>query len=167
MTALSTLKLPCSWGVVEITAEAGKVTACRLPMLDRQSSTPLRWKASVVNNAHKVNDAALRSAEAFVKALFDGSRIASPPITIPDGPAFHRRVWRQLVRVPFGKTTTYGDLARAVGCPKGARAVGQACGANPLPLFIPCHRVLAANGALGGFSCGTAWKVALLEAQSG
>jgi O-6-methylguanine DNA methyltransferase len=70
-------------------------------------------------------------------------------------------------RIPPGGTLSYGEIANRIGKPGGARAVGNACGANPLPLFIPCHRVVAAGGGLGGFSSGTAWKTLLLEREQG
>ena len=75
---------------------------------------------------------------------------------------FQQRVLRELAAVPFGKLVTYGELARRVGLPRGARAVGGAVGSNPLPIFIPCHRVVAAGGGLGGFSAGLGWKARLL-----
>jgi methylated-DNA-[protein]-cysteine S-methyltransferase len=79
------------------------------------------------------------------------------------GSPFHLRVWQELRKIPPGKTVSYQDLARRLGKPLAARAVGQACGANPIPLIIPCHRVIAANGALGGFSSGLERKRWLLE----
>jgi methylated-DNA-[protein]-cysteine S-methyltransferase len=66
------------------------------------------------------------------------------------GPAFHRQVWTALCQIPFGRTKTYGDLAFELNAM--ARAVGQACGANPIPIIVPCHRVMAAGGRDGGFS---------------
>lgn len=78
------------------------------------------------------------------------------------GTVFQRRVWEALVRVPFGATTTYKALAQSLQMPAGARAVGGALGANPLPIIIPCHRVVASNGSLGGFSSGLANKRLLL-----
>lgn len=68
--------------------------------------------------------------------------------------SFQRRVLRQLVRVGFGQLTTYGDLARRVGKPGAARAVGAAMASNPVPILVPCHRVVASDGSLGGFSGG-------------
>lgn len=68
----------------------------------------------------------------------------------PAGTVFQRRVWQQIATIPRGATHTYGDVARALN--NAPRAVGQACGANPYPLVVPCHRVVAANGGLGGFS---------------
>lgn len=68
----------------------------------------------------------------------------------PAGTAFQRRVWQQIAAIPLGRTETYGQLAKALN--NAPRAVGQACGANPYPLVVPCHRVIAAGGGLGGFN---------------
>ncbi|MDK8795941.1 methylated-DNA--[protein]-cysteine S-methyltransferase [Corynebacterium sp. MSK041] len=78
---------------------------------------------------------------------------------------FRADVLRELVRVPFGETTTYGELARKVGNPKAVRAVGSACANNPLPLLVPCHRVLRADGTLGGYRGGLEAKCLLLELE--
>jgi O-6-methylguanine DNA methyltransferase len=86
-----------------------------------------------------------------------------PPLDLACGTAFQRRVWQRLRRIPAGRTLSYGDVASAVGCPRGARAVGQACGANPIPILVPCHRVLASTGRIGGFSADPKWKRWLLE----
>ena len=75
-----------------------------------------------------------------------------------------QRVWQALVTIPYGKTVSYGEIARMVGC-KSAQAVGQAVGANPIALFIPCHRVIAAHGKLGGYEYGTEIKKKLLELE--
>ncbi len=83
-----------------------------------------------------------------------------------DGTEFQREVWAELSRIPYGETITYGELARRVGRPKGFRAVGQANGRNPLPIIVPCHRVLA-SGGLGGYAGGLPMKRALLELESG
>jgi O-6-methylguanine DNA methyltransferase len=79
------------------------------------------------------------------------------------GSQFQMQVWSALRRIPVGKFATYGDIAARVGRPRGARAVGQACGRNPIVLFVPCHRVVAANGGLGGFGSGLSIKQALLR----
>lgn len=78
---------------------------------------------------------------------------------------FTSRVLRRVARIPFGATLAYGEVARAVKNPRAARAVGQAVGSNPLPLLIPCHRVLAAAGRLGGFGGGLDWKRYLLRLE--
>ncbi len=89
-----------------------------------------------------------------------------PPLDISSGTDFQKKVWNVLLNIPFGKTKTYGEIAELIGCPKGARAVGAACGANPIPIVIPCHRVIAQNGKLGGFSSGLKWKRLLLDIES-
>ncbi len=86
------------------------------------------------------------------------------PIVLPEV-GFHTRVWKQLQRIPHGHVRTYGGIARAVRNPRAARAVGQACGRNPLSLLVPCHRVLAADRRLGGFTGGLATKRKLLDLE--
>lgn len=87
-----------------------------------------------------------------------------PRIGIPESTEFQRAVWNELKKIPRGQTRTYSAIAAAIGRPKAVRAVGSACGANPLPVFIPCHRVVAKNG-LGGFGSGLPWKKLLLELE--
>ena len=79
------------------------------------------------------------------------------------GSQFQVQVWSTLRQIPAGKVATYGDIAVRIGRPGGARAVGQACGRNPVVLFVPCHRVVAANGGLGGFGSGLDLKKSLLQ----
>jgi O-6-methylguanine DNA methyltransferase len=78
---------------------------------------------------------------------------------------FYRRVWQRMRTIPWGSASTYGGLAAALGSPHASRAVGQACGSNPLPLIIPCHRVIGTQGP-GGFASGLAWKNKLLELET-
>ncbi|WP_338719583.1 methylated-DNA--[protein]-cysteine S-methyltransferase [Devosia sp. XK-2] len=89
------------------------------------------------------------------------------PLDLGSVPSFHRKAYERLVQVPWGQTITYGDLARELGDVGLSRAVGQAMGANPIPLVIPCHRVLASNGRPGGFSApgGTVTKVKMLALE--
>lgn len=84
----------------------------------------------------------------------------------PGGTEFQRSVWFALARIPFGTTVSYAELARCVGRPGAFRAVGQANGANPLPIILPCHRVIAADGGLGGYSGGLHVKARLLALES-
>ena len=81
------------------------------------------------------------------------------------GTRFQQAVWRALQAIPHGQSVTYGAVARQVGSPQGMRAVGQAVGRNPWIIVVPCHRVLAAGGTLGGFSSGLARKRALLQLE--
>lgn len=82
------------------------------------------------------------------------------------GTAFERQVWRELRRIPYGETATYGEIARRVGRPGAARAVGAANGRNPIPIVVPCHRVVAAGGKLGGYGGGLALKRRLLDLEA-
>ena len=88
-----------------------------------------------------------------------------PPLDLSGGTDFQRRVWETLCKIACGQTWSYGRVAEAIENPKAVRAVGSACGANPIPVLVPCHRVLAANGGLGGFSGGLNWKRTLLERE--
>lgn len=78
---------------------------------------------------------------------------------------FQRKVWSGLLKIPFGKTVTYKELAKMIGRPRAVRAVGNACGKNPIPIIIPCHRVVTSNGKLGGFSSGLWRKKKLLALE--
>ena len=84
----------------------------------------------------------------------------------PEGTEFQRQVWRGLQQIPYGETWSYGELARHVGRPKASRAVGAANGLNPIPVIIPCHRVIGSNGKLTGFGGGLETKSFLLNLES-
>jgi O-6-methylguanine DNA methyltransferase len=88
-----------------------------------------------------------------------------PPLDLMRGSEFQQQVWRALQKIPLGQTRSYGEIAKMIGKPKAVRAVGGACGANPIPLLVPCHRVLAANRKIGGFSGGLDRKKSLLERE--
>lgn len=97
-------------------------------------------------------------------AYFEGDLQAIEHITLdPYGTPFQRRVWAALRAIPTGQTCSYLQLATAIGKPTAVRAVAQANGHNPIPLVVPCHRVIAANGGIGGFSCGIERKYWLLR----
>lgn len=92
-------------------------------------------------------------ATAAIDAYFAGERLTLP-YELEGGTPLQRAVWLELTRIPYGETISYSTLAERVGFPRAVRAVASACGANPLPLVIPCHRVVAKDGSLGGFSLG-------------
>ncbi|MBO6635766.1 methylated-DNA--[protein]-cysteine S-methyltransferase [Parvibaculum sp.] len=102
-----------------------------------------------------------------VKALtryFEGKQKDFSGLTLAaQGTDFQKRVWNALTGIPFGQTRSYADIARAIGNPKGMRAVGLANGKNPLPIIVPCHRVIGADGSLTGFGGGLPTKKWLLE----
>jgi methylated-DNA-[protein]-cysteine S-methyltransferase len=100
-------------------------------------------------------------------AYFAGERTAFDLPLELGGTAFHRRVWELVAAIPHGETATYGELARRLGAPGAARAVGAANGANPIAIVIPCHRVVGARGALTGYAYGVDRKAGLLAHERG
>lgn len=111
--------------------------------------------------------AVLRAAVSQVQEYFERKRRTFDlPLDLDSATDFQREVYAELVRIPHGRVVTYGELAEAVGRAELARAVGQAVGANPVPILIPCHRVVAAEGRLGGFTGGLGVKAALLRTEN-
>lgn len=120
--------------------------------------------ASAATSAAK---AAALLAAAF-KAVSSGRPSAGQCDALPlhlRGTAFQIAVWRKLLTIPSGRLATYGELAASIGAPKASRAVGSAVGANPIAIFVPCHRVVAASGALGGYRWGAKLKDALINRE--
>jgi methylated-DNA-[protein]-cysteine S-methyltransferase len=100
-----------------------------------------------------------------LQAYFSGERIDFMLSLAPRGTPFQLSVWQALQQIPYGATVSYGELARHIGRPKAVRAVGAANGANPIPIIIPCHRVIGSNGKLTGFGGGLPTKAALLALE--
>ncbi len=111
------------------------------------------------------DDAALAEVTGQLGAYLAGGREAFDLPLRPHGSGFELAVWEQLTRIPYGRTSTYGEVARAVGQPGGAQAVGLACGRNPLAIVVPCHRVVGADGSLVGFGGGLPRKRFLLDLE--
>ena len=99
-----------------------------------------------------------------IRRYLDGGRDPDFDVNMPEH-GFSARVWKHLRKIPRGRVRTYGAVAKALRSPSAARAVGQACGRNPLPLIVPCHRVVRADLALGGFTGGVELKRRLLELE--
>lgn len=102
-----------------------------------------------------------------IDEYFAGSRREFDVPLAPRGTAFQLEVWRALQRIPYGETRSYAEIARSIGRPAATRAVGAANGANPIPIIIPCHRVIGSNGALTGFGGGIDVKRWLLDLEAG
>ncbi len=104
----------------------------------------------------------------LLNRYFSGHKVDfSPiPLDLSGTTAFQVRIWEEIRRIPHGTTITYGQLATCLGIPRGARAVGQALKKNPIPIIIPCHRVVGQKG-LTGFSGGLSWKRRLISLESG
>jgi AraC family transcriptional regulator of adaptative response/methylated-DNA-[protein]-cysteine methyltransferase len=113
----------------------------------------------------KRDDRAMKSLAADIKGRIGGKGLdAKTPLDLRGTP-FQLDVWNEMLRIPAGSTRSYGEVAKRIGRPKAFRAVAQACGANPVPVVVPCHRVVAAGGALGGFGLGLDRKIELLAAE--
>jgi len=104
---------------------------------------------------------AVRLSEALVDYVDGRSTRVDVPLDVR-GSCFQRRVWKELAAIPRGQTRSYGEVARAVGMPRGARAVARACARNPVPIAVPCHRVIDADGRVGGYNGGANRKLRLL-----
>jgi methylated-DNA-[protein]-cysteine S-methyltransferase len=114
----------------------------------------------IVEDARRTAEVRRQLAEYFA-----GERREFDLELAPEGTPFERSVWEQLRKIPFGETRSYGEIARAIGHPGSARAVGRANGANPIPIVVPCHRVIGADGSLTGFGGGLENKSRLLELE--
>jgi methylated-DNA-[protein]-cysteine S-methyltransferase len=144
-------------GTLLIAGDTAAVRCIMFPQLGRAAKPEPEWQES---QHGPVGEAARQLREYFA-----GKRSEFDLPLAPEGTAFQRSVWRQLQEIPYGETISYGELARRVGNPKASRAVGSANGANPLPIVIPCHRVIAGDGTLGGFGGGLPTKQTLLALE--
>ena len=115
----------------------------------------------------KRDDRALRSAVRELEAYLAGELRQFSLALAPMGTPFQLDVWNALRAIPYGETRSYGELADRIGRPRAVRAVGAANGANPLPIVVPCHRVIGSNGSLTGFGGGLPLKQALLALERG
>jgi O-6-methylguanine DNA methyltransferase len=143
---MKSIHIRTTWGTIRLTLNAdGKAVELALPPLKKAPRKPF----------------------AFLEGFSDFPALEKTfrPSEVLPGTAFQTAVWRELKKIPRGQTRTYGEIAAAIGRPTAVRAVGAACGANPLPVLIPCHRVVAKTG-IGGFSGGLPWKRLLLELEA-
>lgn len=109
------------------------------------------------------DDSLFVSVREQLEAYFHGERTDFDLVIELEGSSFQRRVWQELRQIPFGTTISYAELARRVGKPSAARAVGGANGRNPIAIIVPCHRVISADGSLGGYGGGLERKLWLLD----
>ncbi len=112
------------------------------------------------------DDPVLAGAAAQLEEYFAGRRTEFDLPLAPEGTDFQRRVWAELMRIPYGETVTYGELARRLGNPTGSRAVGLANGRNPIGIVVPCHRVVGSGGDLTGYGGGLPRKRLLLDLEA-
>jgi methylated-DNA-[protein]-cysteine S-methyltransferase len=142
-----------------------------LAVSDGQSLTHLDMQEGrrplAVSRTWRAEAAAFGSLRDQLEEYFSGDRRGFDLPLAPAGNPFELRVWAALVQVPYGETASYGEIARRIGAPGAARAVGLANGRNPIAVIIPCHRVIGANGSLTGYGGGLDRKRLLLDLESG
>ena len=142
-------------GQVAIAEESGRVTNLFFP----GEYIPLELQ-------RKETDA-LKKAADQLREYLQGKRTVFDVPLAPEGTAFQKQVWEALIKIPYGETSSYGKLAKDIGRPGAARAVGMANNRNPIPVIIPCHRVIGADGSLVGYGGGLPIKEKLLALEKG
>lgn len=145
-------------GALTLAADKEGLRHIVFPQGTRSFGTPDDWQQSEHPFAHIVEQ---------LDEYFAGTRTRFSIKLSPQGTDFQRSVWLALLQLEYAKTTSYGDIAKALGKPKASRAVGAANGANPIPIVIPCHRVIGASGELTGFGGGLHTKQWLLAHERG
>lgn len=133
--------------------------------LKRLAFTDVEDKAQISENDRKHLDPVIEQTMIQLQEWFSGHREQFDLPLDPDGTEFQKQVWKQLLKIPLGEIQTYGQIAKAIGKPTSARAVGAANGKNPIALIIPCHRVNGANGAMTGYAFGIERKKLMQEIE--
>lgn len=152
--------------VGEMLAVASDRGLCALRFCDDKSLTrELRTLREEMGSAIEEDRAGMKTLLEQVRSALSGTIPAAEVPLDPAGTTFQKRVWRELVKVPWGKTVSYTELARKAGNPKAVRAAASACANNPITFLIPCHRVLRKDGSLGGYFWGLDKKQSLLERE--
>jgi methylated-DNA-[protein]-cysteine S-methyltransferase len=162
-----------SYATAEFTTPVGKMLAAideqgalvRLDFLVGRTAEAIRREIGAGGGSETPDPEACRPVVEQLQAYFRGDRRDFDLQLDPTGSDFQQQVWRELLRIPYGETITYGELARRVGRPKASRAVGQASGSNRIAVVIPCHRVVGANGSLTGYASGMEIKEKLLTLE--
>jgi len=154
------LTAPCKLGYL-IVAETDR-GICSVSMADSPEQLVEHLKQEFPN-ATMTDSESVRKSIAAILDYFEG-KMLKLPLDI-DGTEFQKRVWAAISRIPYGETKSYNRIAEEIGMPNAYRAVANACGANPVPLIVPCHRVIRKNGGLGGYGMGIGRKEYLLKME--
>lgn len=142
------------------------VGVCKISLGAERSGAFLSWISEHIGPGESWEDPELMSsATSQLAEYFSGTRQTFDLPLDVRGTSFQRAVWSQVILIPYGATASYGDIAQLVGKPKASRTVGSAVGANPLPIVIPCHRVVGSGGSLVGFGAGLDVKETLLRLE--
>lgn len=155
------LPIPTCWGTFRAFYTRHGLVRLQFPNDAAESLRPLQRVPEPIRWWHAGTAGAVRQV---LQGRTPGPDL--PPLDWNEATPFQRSVWTLLCHIPPGEVWTYGELARKMGSPRAARAVGQACRTNPIPLLVPCHRVVGSRGQLGGFSPGLEWKRRLLAIES-
>jgi methylated-DNA-[protein]-cysteine S-methyltransferase len=164
--ATVTRRFDTPFGPMAVLAAARGVRHIFLPP-DAAALPPVQGGAPRVTSGPAARKMAARAEREILEYLAGRRRKFTVPVDLAGVPPFHRKVLAALARVPCGRTVTYGQLAAQAGRPRGARAVGSCVARNPVPLIIPCHRVVASGGGLGVFGGGPDLKRRLLALEAG
>ena len=157
MTTLYT-EMTSPLGTLLLTAEDGALTGVHFPGQKHDRPRQRDWRRAE-------DEPVLAKARSQLAEYFEGKRNGFELPLAPRGTPFQQAVWRALLAVPFGATSSYGSIAAEVGRPRAVRAVGAAIGANPIGIVIPCHRVVGADGSLTGYAGGLDRKAKLLALE--
>ena len=134
-----------------------------LLVADEEGLVRIEFSKGVRTGFSRSESGRLKPALTQIAEFFDGRRKSFDVKLALRGTPFQLEVWRTLLRIPYGETRTYAEIARSIGRPAATRAVGAANGANPIPIIVPCHRVIGSNGSLTGFGGGIDVKRWLLD----
>ena len=156
-TATITTTVDSPIGMLTLSASDGLLTGMFMPDQKHAPTTASQWDR---------DDAWFAEITEQLDQYFAGTLSQFDLPIRMDGTDFQRRVWSHLRQIPYGETISYGDLARRVGSPNASRAVGSANGRNPVAVIVPCHRVIASDGSLGGYGGGLARKTWLLDHEA-
>lgn len=155
-----------AWGWMGVTESATGITAIVISKASRTAAAVALRETSKETIKETLSSPRLRAAKQQLSEYVAGTRKSFDlPLDLSQGTVFQQRVWKMLQTVPYGQLRSYRQLASSVGGRRYARAVGGAVGANPLPIVVPCHRIVAQDGSLGGFSCGLPAKRRLLALE--
>lgn len=143
-------------GTLLLTADDAGLREILFPVLGRPASPENGWTEDARLLAEAVTQ---------LRAYFSGELENFTVPLSPEGTPFQQTVWKELLKIPYGETISYGELARRIGNPNASRAVGLANGSNPIPIIIPCHRVIGSNGKLTGYGGGLPIKEKLLALE--
>lgn len=157
--------VPSPIGRIRLTADQGAIVGLHLHEPPYAADDPVSDGTARDHPSSPADEDCLDRAATQLDEYFAGTRDDFDLPLRLDGTPFQREVWDQLLQIPYGTVISYGELARRVGRPGAARAVGSANGANPVAVIVPCHRVIAADGGLGGYGYGIERKRVLLDLE--